>query len=50
MPLRRVGYADMTELTDRSEADGELRFAALMLVVSVVVLVAIIREARADAD
>ena len=40
----------MTELTDRSEADGELRFAALMLVVSVVVLVAIIREARADAD
>ena len=50
MPLRGVGYVDMTELTDRFEAEGELRFAALMLVISVVVLVAIIREARTDAD
>ncbi|GGJ00752.1 hypothetical protein GCM10008995_08230 [Halobellus salinus] len=40
----------MTELTDRVAADGELRFAGLMLVVSVLVLVAIIRDARADAD
>lgn len=38
----------MTALTDRVEAEGDLRFAALMLVVSVVVLVAILREARGD--
>lgn len=40
----------MARLTDRLRGDEELRFAALMLVVSVIILVAIIREARVDGD
>jgi len=36
----------MTELTGRLRDDEELRFAAAMLVVSVIVLAAILREAR----
>ena len=39
----------MAELTDRVE-DEELRFAAVMLVLSVIILAAIIREARGGAD
>lgn len=38
----------MLEGTDQSVDGSELRFAAVMLVVSVIILVAIIREARAD--
>jgi hypothetical protein len=40
----------MTRLRDELRGDEELRFAALMLVVSVIVLAAIIREAQADGD
>ncbi len=40
----------MAELTDRFADASELRFAAVMLVVSVIILVAIIREAQADTD
>ncbi|WP_281381252.1 hypothetical protein [Halobellus ruber] len=39
----------LADTTDRLD-DGELRFAALMLVLSVVIFVAILREARTDAD
>jgi hypothetical protein len=38
----------MLERTDQSVDNSELRFAAVMLVVSAIILVAIIREARAD--
>jgi hypothetical protein len=38
----------MLERTDQSVDSSELRFAAVMLVVSAIILVAIIREARAD--
>jgi hypothetical protein len=38
----------MLERTDQSVDGSELRFAAVMLVVSAIILVAIIREARAD--
>jgi hypothetical protein len=40
----------MTERTAQVADDEELRFAAVMLVVSVIVLVAIIREARSRAE
>jgi hypothetical protein len=39
----------LADITDRLD-DGELRFATLMLVLSILVFVAIRREARADAD
>lgn len=38
----------MSELTDRLRNDDEIRFAALMLVVSVIILAAILREARPE--
>jgi hypothetical protein len=40
----------MVELTDQSVDGSELRFAAVMLVVSLLILVAIIREGRADGE
>jgi len=39
----------MAELTDRVDGE-ELRFAAVMLVLSVIILLVIIREARGGAD
>ncbi len=47
---RRPDTPSMTERTARVADDEELRFAAVMLVVSVIVLVAIIREARSRAE
>lgn len=38
----------LADITDR--LDDELRFAALMLVLSILVFVAILREPRGDAD
>jgi hypothetical protein len=40
----------MTERTAQGTDSEERRFAAVMLVVSVIVLVAIIREARSGAE
>jgi hypothetical protein len=40
----------LADITDRLDDDDELRFAALMLVLSILVFVAILREARGDAD
>ena len=47
---RRPDTSSMTERTAQVADDEELRFAAVMLVVSVIVLVAIIREARSRAE
>lgn len=47
---RRPDTSSMTERTAQGTDSEERRFAAVMLVVSVIVLVAIIREARSGAE